>query len=89
MDSKKRTLVTGGAGFLGSHLCEYLLNDGHEVICVDDFNFSIERLFFLYDRLMKYNVIANDLQKKHFEPVMKKSVVKFLQIEKISGENYA
>lgn len=34
---KKRTLVTGGAGFLGSHLCERLLKDGHEVICVDNF----------------------------------------------------
>src|SRR5207302_85096 len=30
-------LVTGGAGFLGSHLCERLLADGHEVLCVDNY----------------------------------------------------
>ena len=33
----KRVLVTGGAGFLGSHLCERLLADGQEVLCVDNF----------------------------------------------------
>jgi len=32
-----RVLVTGGAGFIGSHLCERLLSDGHEVICLDNF----------------------------------------------------
>jgi UDP-glucuronate decarboxylase len=34
---KKRVLVTGGAGFIGSHLCEQLLEQGHEVLCVDNF----------------------------------------------------
>lgn len=33
----KKTLITGGAGFIGSHLCEKLLNLGNEVICVDNF----------------------------------------------------
>ena len=33
----KRVLVTGGAGFLGSHLCDRLIADGHEVICLDNF----------------------------------------------------
>ncbi|MBI9079775.1 MAG: SDR family oxidoreductase [Pseudodesulfovibrio sp.] len=34
---KKRVLVTGGSGFLGSHICEHLLGKGREVICVDNF----------------------------------------------------
>lgn len=34
---QKRILVTGGAGFIGSHLCERLLNEGNEVVCVDNF----------------------------------------------------
>jgi len=34
---KKSILVTGGAGFLGSHLCEFLINKGHEIICVDNY----------------------------------------------------
>jgi UDP-glucuronate decarboxylase len=33
----KRVLVTGGAGFLGSHLCERLLAQGHDVLCVDNY----------------------------------------------------
>jgi UDP-glucuronate decarboxylase len=34
---KKRILITGGAGFLGSHLCENLLNSNHEVVCLDNY----------------------------------------------------
>jgi UDP-glucuronate decarboxylase len=45
---EKRILVTGGAGFLGSHLCERLLNDGADVVCVDNYftgtRGNIERL---------------------------------------------
>jgi UDP-glucuronate decarboxylase len=33
----KRILITGGAGFIGSHLCDRLLNEGHDVICLDNF----------------------------------------------------
>ena len=37
MLNERRVLVSGGAGFIGSHLCERLLRDGHEVLCVDNF----------------------------------------------------
>jgi UDP-glucuronate decarboxylase len=37
MPSKKRVLVTGGAGFLGSHLCERLVDEHHDVVCLDNF----------------------------------------------------
>src|SRR5574342_528595 len=36
-NTRKRVLVTGGAGFLGSHLCDRLLGRGFEVICLDNF----------------------------------------------------
>jgi len=51
----KRVLVTGGAGFLGSHLCERLLNDGDDVICVDN--------FFTGDK----SNISHLLKNQHFE----------------------
>ena len=40
---QKRILVTGGAGFIGSHLCERLLADGHDVLCVDNFYTGTKR----------------------------------------------
>jgi UDP-glucuronate decarboxylase len=35
--TQKRILITGGAGFLGSHLCDRLMNEGHDVVCLDNF----------------------------------------------------
>ena len=37
VSNRKRVLITGGAGFLGSHLSERLLNEGCDVLCVDNF----------------------------------------------------
>lgn len=37
MSRKPRTLITGGAGFLGSHLCDRFIAEGHEVVCMDNF----------------------------------------------------
>jgi UDP-glucuronate decarboxylase len=59
--NKKRVLVTGGAGFLGSHLCERLLADGHDVLCVDNFfTGSRDNIFSLMDHrrfeLMRHDV---------------------------------
>lgn len=49
-DSKKRVLVTGGAGFLGSHLCHRLLDLGHDVLCVDNlYTGSKENILSLMD----------------------------------------
>ena len=43
LSDPKRVLVTGGAGFLGSHLCERLLTLGHEVLCLDNFHTGHKR----------------------------------------------
>ncbi len=57
----KRILVTGGAGFLGSHLCDRLLRDGHEVICVDNFfTGSKENIAHLRDE-PRFEVIRHDV----------------------------
>lgn len=58
----KRILVTGGAGFIGSHLCERLLNEGNEVICLDNFfTGKKEKIVHLLDKpyfeLVRHDVI--------------------------------
>ena len=59
-----RTLVTGGAGFLGSHLCEFLLNKGHQVIAMDNLLtgtiLNIEHL-----QCEKFKFIKNTLPPHH------------------------
>ncbi len=63
---KKKILVTGGAGFLGSHLCERLLNDGHEVICIDNFfTGSKKNILHLMDNPF-FEVIRHDITMPFF-----------------------
>jgi nucleoside-diphosphate-sugar epimerase len=57
----KRILVTGGAGFLGSHLCERLLEQGHEVICLDNyFTGSKKNVEHLMDN-RRFELIRHDI----------------------------
>lgn len=60
---KKKILVTGGAGFLGSHLCERILNEGNEVLCVDNlFTGSKNNIMHLFSnkdfKFIKHDIIC-------------------------------
>ena len=59
--NNKKILVTGGAGFIGSHLCEKLLSKGHEVICVDNYytgsKSNVKNLF----GYSKFELIRHDI----------------------------
>ena len=61
MTAAKRTLVTGGAGFLGSHLCERLLRDGHAVLCVDDFSTGAEGNIARLRSSPRFQVLLHDI----------------------------
>jgi len=59
--SSKRILVTGGAGFIGSHLCRDLLKDGHQVICVDNFYSCEKKNIFSLMENPRFEVIRHDI----------------------------
>lgn len=59
--AKGRVLVTGGAGFIGSHLCEWLLGDGYEVLCLDNYYSSTkDNISHLLDH-PRFEVIRHDV----------------------------
>ncbi len=61
MATSKRILVTGGAGFIGSHLCERLVGDGHDVLCADNyFTGSKENIAHLADSA-KFELLRHDI----------------------------
>ena len=65
----KRILVTGGAGFIGSHLCERLLNDGHEVVCLDNYyTGSKKNIVHLIDRSY-FELVRHDVTQSYYAEV--------------------
>jgi nucleoside-diphosphate-sugar epimerase len=67
---KKRILVTGGAGFIGSHLCEKILSQDNEVICVDNFfTGSKQNIIHLLDNPY-FEIVRHDITLKelNWEP---------------------
>ncbi|MCI0920527.1 UDP-glucuronic acid decarboxylase family protein [Sphingobacterium rhinopitheci] len=66
---RKRILVTGGAGFIGSHLCERLLVDGHEVICMDNyFTGSKSNVIHLLDNPY-FELVRHDVTEPYYAEV--------------------
>ena len=60
-ESRKRILVTGGAGFLGSHLTDRLIEQGHEVICVDNFFTGTKRNIEHLHNHPRFDVLRHDV----------------------------
>lgn len=61
MKTSKKILVTGGAGFLGSHLCERLLQDGHTVLCVDDLSTGSEKNIAHLQSSPRFRLLRHDV----------------------------
>lgn len=65
----KRILITGGAGFIGSHLCERLLNEGNDVICIDNFfTGSKDNIRHLLDN-NRFELVRHDVTKEYYAEV--------------------
>jgi UDP-glucuronate decarboxylase len=65
----KRILITGGAGFIGSHLCERLLNEGNEVVCLDNyFTGSKQNIIHLLDN-RNFELVRHDITSPYFVEV--------------------
>lgn len=65
----KRILVTGGAGFIGSHLCERLVNEGHDVICLDNYySGSKENVWHLIGQ-PNFELVRHDVVNPYFAEV--------------------
>lgn len=65
----KRILITGGAGFIGSHLCKHLLNEGHEVICLDNyFTGSKENIIALLENPY-FEMVRHDVTEPYYAEV--------------------
>ena len=61
MQDSKRIVVTGGAGFIGSHLCDALLGMGHEVLCVDNYFTGRRRNIEHLSKAFRFEVLRHDV----------------------------
>src|SRR5687767_164050 len=67
--NSKRILVTGGAGFVGSHLCERLLAEGHEVICLDNFHTGSKANVAHLRANRNFELVRHDVTEPYFAQV--------------------